>query len=80
MNVRATVISQSRNGARALAKEWECSSDPADNQKIDSQRRSSDIELSAIAYASWDRSTRPRREDRQCDEYRPVTPLSCIHL
>jgi hypothetical protein len=25
-NVRATVISQLRNGARALAKEWECSS------------------------------------------------------
>lgn len=69
-DVRATVISQTRNGARALAKEWECSFDKSGAlalsthrplQKLQStqesasaQRPSCNLELLAIACTSWE--------------------------
>jgi len=55
-NVRATVISQLRNCARALAKEWECSSDKKSGKRQDEpnsfQRSSRNLELFAIACTS----------------------------
>ena len=52
-NVRPTVISQTRNSARALAKERECRSGMAENIKRRSQRPPRNLELLGVAYASW---------------------------